>query len=192
MRFSWLSSLLSSHQGFSIFPCVSKSLRVQSAFYFCPQLSIDSFQLPVPKCRAAAQKLGVSYALTGGAASRFLLRCFLAPNPLLPPSLQSDFGNGGSLEALHSWPHSAVGAQAQFQPGIDPELFPETGTCPTCRFHDMGSFSTSGWDPAFWSHHYNVVSTLQRLSFSNPPRTRFSFRRQVHLFKARTALLQRL
>ncbi|GAQ80985.1 hypothetical protein KFL_000680010 [Klebsormidium nitens] len=68
----------------------------------------------------------------------------------------SSYGNQGTLEILHGWPHSAVGAQAQFQPGLDPELFPESGTCATCRFHDMGSFTTSGWDPAFWSHHYNI------------------------------------
>jgi polyphenol oxidase len=68
----------------------------------------------------------------------------------------SDYGNQGTIEIIHGWAHSAVGAQAQFQPGLDPTLFPDTGTCPTCRFHDMGSFSTAGWDPSFWSHHYNI------------------------------------
>ncbi|GAQ86709.1 putative polyphenol oxidase [Klebsormidium nitens] len=68
----------------------------------------------------------------------------------------SQFGNQGTLEALHGWPHTAVGAQAELQPGLDTSLFPDTGSCATCRFHDMGSFSTSGWDPAFWSHHFNI------------------------------------
>ncbi|GAQ78582.1 hypothetical protein KFL_000150360 [Klebsormidium nitens] len=68
----------------------------------------------------------------------------------------SDYGNQGTIEIIHGFAHSAVGAQAQFQPGLDLSLFPESGTCPTCRFHNMGSFTTAGWDPSFWSHHYNI------------------------------------